>query len=106
MRADQPLRVAATPTMSSVIWADLITTLSMFVPRARGAAARPARGAPPRRDVCARFRTALSQSAREPRLGRRGAFAAVCVFEPDDVIELRRRDLENRRVVDRRHPMD
>ena len=32
-----------------------------------------------------------------------GAGAAVVVFEPHDVVELRRRDLEDRRVLDRRH---
>src|SRR5438132_12449690 len=41
-----------------------------------------------------------------PRLRRRGALAAVGVLEPDDVVELRRRNLEDRRVVDRRHAMD
>src|SRR5436190_9012663 len=32
--------------------------------------------------------------------------AAVVVLEPDDVVELRRRDLEDPRVVERLHPMD
>ena len=34
-----------------------------------------------------------------------GAFAAVVVLKPDDVVEMRRRDLEDRRVLDRGDPV-
>src|SRR5262249_55137110 len=38
--------------------------------------------------------------------GLRGSLAAVAVFEPDDVVEVGGRDLDDLRVVDRRDPVD
>src|SRR4029453_1255890 len=35
-----------------------------------------------------------------------GDLPPVSVFEPDDVVELRRRDLQDRRVLERRHTVD
>src|SRR5690349_24872075 len=59
-----------------------------FVPKARhpvrGRVARPRRG----------------------RLGSRGAFAAVGVFETHHVVQVRSGDLEDRRVLERRHTVD
>src|SRR6185312_723754 len=39
------------------------------------------------------------------RSGVAGAFASVPVLEPDDVVKMRRRDLEDRRVLDRGDPV-
>src|SRR5581483_4388993 len=39
-------------------------------------------------------------------LGAAGALPAVVVLEPDDVVELRSRDLEDARVVERFHAVD
>src|SRR3954449_10083865 len=45
--------------------------------------------------------TRATPSAARPSLGLAGPLAAVVVLEPDDVVQLRRRHLENPRVVDR-----
>src|SRR5215472_15431697 len=55
----------------------------------------PASGSPPR------SRTLTQPSQRRIRSGVAGAFASVAVLEPHDVVELRRRDLEDRRVLER-----
>ena len=47
--------------------------------------------------------TTLPDTCEGWRLGGRGAGAAVRVLEPHDVVELRRRDLEDRRVLERGH---
>jgi D-amino peptidase len=39
-------------------------------------------------------------------LGRARALAPVAILEPDDVVEVRRRDLDDQRVLDRRDAMD
>src|SRR5436190_1680352 len=59
----------------------------------------PASGRPPR------SRTLTQPSQRRTRSGVAGAFASVPVLEPDDVVEVRRRDLEDRRVLERRDPV-
>src|SRR6478609_7970931 len=55
----------------------------------------PASGSPPR------SRTLTQPSQRKTRSGVAGAFASVAVLEPDDGVEVRRRDLEDGRVRDR-----
>src|SRR3954466_11053659 len=45
-------------------------------------------------------------SDRRSRSGLRRALPAVAVLEPDDVVELGRRDLDDGRVLDRRHAVD
>src|SRR4051794_37108024 len=59
----------------------------------------PASGRPPR------SRTLTQPSQRRTRSGVAGAFASVPVLEPDDVVEVRRRDLQDRRVLERRDPV-
>src|SRR6185437_5927993 len=49
-----------------------------------------------------RSRTLTQPSQRSTRSGVAGAFASVAVFEPHDVFELRGRNLEDRRVLERR----
>src|SRR5215472_14753206 len=55
----------------------------------------PTSGSPPR------SRTLTQPSQRRTRSGVAGAFASVAVLEPDDVVELGRRHLEDRRVLER-----
>src|SRR5881394_2918321 len=55
----------------------------------------PASGRPPR------SRTLTQPSQRKTRSGVAGAFASVPVLEPGDVVEVRRRDLEDGRVLER-----
>src|SRR5437773_9747955 len=59
----------------------------------------PASGRPPR------SRTLTHPSQRRTRSGVAGAFASVAVLQPHDVVEARGRDLEDRRVLERRDPM-
>src|SRR5215472_6281549 len=59
----------------------------------------PASGSPPR------SRTLTQPSQRRTRSGVAAAFASVAVLEADDVVELRRRDLEDRRVLERGDPV-
>src|SRR6185503_17668128 len=59
----------------------------------------PASGSPPR------SRTLTQPSQRSTRSGVARAFASVAVLEPHDVVELRRRDLEDRRVLESRDPV-
>ena len=51
------------------------------------------------------FASGLAAAGRTSGSGVGGALAAVAVLEPDDVVELRRRDLEDRRVLERRDPV-
>src|SRR3954471_4040140 len=55
----------------------------------------PPSGSPPR------SRTLTQPSQRRTRSGVAGAFASVPVLEPDYVVEVRRRDLDDRRVLER-----
>src|SRR3954451_1012720 len=47
-----------------------------------------------------------TQSTRERRLWRGRPLASVPILEPHDVVELRRRHLDDRRVIERRHAVD
>src|SRR6478609_4297877 len=58
-----------------------------------------ASGSPPR------SRTLTQPSQRRTRSGGAGAFASIPVLQPDDVVEMRGRDLEDRRVLDRGDPV-
>src|SRR3954452_19937742 len=82
MRGDQPLCFPASPTVSSSTTARLTAMCQRWRP-------------------CGR-----SWPSRLRGLGGRRALAAVGVLEPDDVVEMRRRDLEDVRVLERRHPVD
>src|SRR5262249_56466549 len=56
----------------------------------------------------AAFPTGTPSMASDPNTtvsGLRGSLAAVAVFEPDDVVQLGGRDLDDLRIVDRGHPM-
>src|SRR5262249_1491747 len=59
-----------------------------------------ASGRPPR------SRTLTQPSQLRMRSGAAGAFASISILEPDDVVELRRRDLEDRRVLERGDAVD
>src|SRR6478609_647264 len=59
----------------------------------------PASGRPPR------SRTLTQPSQRRTRSGVAGAFASVAILESDDVVEVRRRDLEDRRVLEGSDPV-
>src|SRR5579884_482374 len=127
MRGDQPLRAAASPTVNPATRQTLTRACkgcsgrngSQSGPHGhRGRRARPPEGGTrrPRRTlpadgcpVCHGTVPVLrllvpGADGRRLRLG--GAGAAVVVFEPNDVVDLGRRDLEDGRVLERGHPVD
>src|SRR3954451_17736363 len=117
MRADQPVRAAAAETVSGSIARNLTTSVSEFWSLApiggrsspSGTLSRiPARVC----DGSGTILTAPAPDRRVPRMGtagglRRGrARAPVRVLEAHHVVELRRRHLKDRRVLERGHSMD
>src|SRR5438132_1245926 len=67
----------------------------------------PVRSRPPAQWIAAggsaapRSRTLTQPSQRRTRSGTTRALASIAILEPDDVVEMRRRDLEDRRVLER-----
>src|SRR5438105_3754537 len=115
MRADQPLRLAAAPTVSSAITSNLIISMLRLLGTSNDGTPRRVRPlggfAGPSRNVTRQAVTCLcrlrADSVPFPPCDRRPALRpAVGVFEPHDVVELRRRGLEDRRVLERGHTVD
>src|SRR5438093_7752514 len=116
MRADQPVSAAAAPTVSGSCIAQTLSQSCQgwFGSPPRGANApteivavpvcRVGDAPVPKGELLDLPESACGRcAAGDAVLRRRGAFAAVGVFEADDVVQLRRRHLEDRRVLERGH---